>query len=281
MTAPSPNDLDRIEYRDLHCAQPVCIAHNFDRGDSIFKKLEPQHSEEPTLRRHDEADFPIHHCRARKPGTARRSNCLLCPLAGAAHLALHATHCRCCVSLNHKLGIKHREERFHVATSQCCKKRTHYLASASGLSVGRYGGPANTPTGTAGKLSRRLRRPIQYRCDFVKGKIEEIMQHKGEPLSGIQSVEHHEECHPNRVSQQRLLFRVNCVACTMLRIGYRVRRPWCIEGLLAPRRPRAENIETDARHNSREPSAEILDLVGIGTVQPEPCFLHRIVGFIQ
>lgn len=169
------SNLGCIEYRDLHCAKPVRIAHNFDRGDFTARKREAQHSEEAALRRHNQPDSAIHHCRVRKPRAARGSNCLSSPVPGAAHLALNATD-RCSgVRLYHEARIKHREERFHIAASQCCKKSTHHLPLAGRLGIGRYGRSTNASTRTAGELSRRLRRPIQYGRDFVKREIEEIM----------------------------------------------------------------------------------------------------------
>jgi hypothetical protein len=40
-----------------------------------------------------------------------------------------------------------------------------------------------------------------------------------------------------------------------------------------------EHVEGDARHHRIEPAAQILDFFGIGSGEPEPGFLHCVLGF--
>jgi hypothetical protein len=49
--------------------------------------------------------------------------------------------------------------------------------------------------------------------------------------------------------------------------------------LLAP--ARAQNVQRHASDHRRQPGAEILDGVGIRAAEPQPGFLHGVVGFAQ
>jgi hypothetical protein len=50
-----------------------------------------------------------------------------------------------------------------------------------------------------------------------------------------------------------------------------------VQRVLAPRGARAQHVEAHARHDGRQPAAEVLDRVGIGAAQAQPRLLHRVV----
>ena len=54
-----------------------------------------------------------------------------------------------------------------------------------------------------------------------------------------------------------------------------------VQRLLAPRLARAQHVEADAGDDGGQPAAEIVDTGGLGAAEPQPGFLHGIVGFPQ
>jgi hypothetical protein len=44
---------------------------------------------------------------------------------------------------------------------------------------------------------------------------------------------------------------------------------------------RAQHVEAEAGDDRREPSAEVVDRVGIDAAEPQPRFLHGVVGLAE
>jgi hypothetical protein len=85
------------------------------------------------------------------------------------------------------------------------------------------------------------------------------VQHEREPLGWRERLEHDEQREPDRVGQQRLVLGIGPVGGIHDRIG-----DADADRLLAPPRARTQDVQRDARNDSRQPRAEVLDLARVG-----------------
>ena len=106
------------------------------------------------------------------------------------------------------------------------------------------------------------------------------MQHEGDTLGWCEGLQDDQQCQPDRVGKQRFLFGVDraldCDRCdgsllAALFIG-------SFQRLFTSRLARPQHVEADARHHGGEPAREVVDIIGTGTAQPKPGFLHCILG---
>jgi hypothetical protein len=98
------------------------------------------------------------------------------------------------------------------------------------------------------------------------------VQHEGEPLGRRERLEHDEQRQPNRVRQQRLVLGIDPILTVDEQIG---------KLLFASRLAGAKDVQRDACDDSRQPCAEVVDLVRVRPAEPEPGFLHCVVRFAQ
>jgi hypothetical protein len=68
---------------------------------------------------------------------------------------------------------------------------------------------AHTAASAAGELPRSFGRPLYDSGDLLEWDRKEIVQYKGEPLCGVQSVEHHHEREPDGVGHQRFVLGID------------------------------------------------------------------------
>ena len=100
------------------------------------------------------------------------------------------------------------------------------------------------------------------------------MEHERQPLGGGQRIEHDVECQSDRVGQERFVFGVHSVRAADDRIGHvRVQR------LLASHLTRPQHVQAHPRDDGRQPSAQVLDILGSGPAEPQPDVLNRVVRF--
>ena len=99
---------------------------------------------------------------------------------------------------------------------------------------------------------------------------------KASRSAGSRVCKHHEERESDRVGHERLVLRVHPLGAAHDRIGHAH-----VDRLLAPRPPRAQHVERQARDDGRQPSAQVLDLIGVGAAEPQPRLLHGVVRFAQ
>jgi hypothetical protein len=83
------------------------------------------------------------------------------------------------------------------------------------------------------------------------------VQDECNPLGRSQRVEHDEEGEADRIAEQRRMLRIDPIFA----IEDWLRNVW-VKGLLAPRRPRPQHVQTHAGDDRRQPSAQVLDLAG-------------------
>ena len=104
----------------------------------------------------------------------------------------------------------------------------------------------------------------QHRRDLVEWHGEHVVEHERNPLGGSQRLEADEERETDRVAEKHLMLGIDPVIA--IEDGLR-NEPG--EGLLTPRCPRAEHIETDSRSDGRQPPAHVLDVGRVGPADPE------------
>ena len=101
------------------------------------------------------------------------------------------------------------------------------------------------------------------------------MQDEREPLGGRERVEHDEQREADRIGEQRLLLGI----VFPVDAHHGLRQP-AAEIVLAARAA-AQHVERDARDHRRQPSAEVGNRVRVRPAQPQPRFLHRVVGLAE
>jgi hypothetical protein len=77
---------------------------------------------------------------------------------------------------------------------------------------------------------------------------------KGQPLSGSQNFEDHEEGQTDGVSQNRFVLGIDAD----ITAGERLGSP-DVQGLFASHFARTQDVEAYSRHHRRQPSADVLD----------------------
>jgi hypothetical protein len=102
------------------------------------------------------------------------------------------------------------------------------------------------------------------------------VEHEAQPLGGLQRLQHDEQRGPDRVGGQRLALRVGRAVVRARDHG--IGQPPGLQRLLAAALARVEHRQADARHDRREPAADVLDAVGAGAVDAQPRLLERVVG---
>ena len=76
--------------------------------------------------------------------------------------------------------------------------------------------------------------------------------------------------------QHRLVLWVDPVLAAHDRLG-RVQ----VQGFLAPRLAPTQHVQTHARDNRCQPSAEILDAAGVGAAEAQPHFLGGVLRLVE
>ena len=100
------------------------------------------------------------------------------------------------------------------------------------------------------------------------------MQHEGEALGGGQGVEHDQQRQPDRIGEEGFLLGVR-------RFGAAGGGDdgGGVERVLAAGRARAEHVEADAGHDGGQPTAEVVEAIGVGAAKAQPGFLDGVVSF--
>jgi hypothetical protein len=125
-------------------------------------------------------------------------------------------------------------------------------------------------------LFGRGRRSSDDGPDLVKWHREQVVQNEGEPFGGGQGVEHDEQRDAHRVREQRFTLRVSALLRSQSRLI-----DLLANRLFAPDLPPAQDVQANARDDGGQPPTKIFDSRGIGVVETQPCFLHRVVGLGQ
>jgi hypothetical protein len=125
--------------------------------------------------------------------------------------------------------------------------------------------------GATGQLAGRLGGAVDDRRDLVERDREDVVQHERQPLGGLQRLEHDQEGEADRVGQERLVLRVRPVRA----VDDRLRYPQV--GHLPPRVAGAEHVQGHPGDDGREPAAEVLDFVGVGSAKAQPGLLDGVV----
>src|SRR6202046_5712134 len=190
--------------------------------------------------------------------------------------ANHRHGSRASVRSVYNIWIEHGEKRVEVTAAHGCEKGINNFSLAAEMDIGNWSRFPHPTARTARELPGSNRRTPYYGSNLVKGYCKHAVQHECQTFGRSQRFEHDKQREPDRVGQQRFTFRVDPVFATQNRIWHaRVKR------VLSSRLSRAQHVQANASDDCRQPSAEIFDVAGIGAVEPQPCFLDRIVCLIQ
>lgn len=85
------------------------------------------------------------------------------------------------------------------------------------------------------------------------------MPHEGEALWGRETIEHDEESEADRVGEHGLLIRIGLANFFRQRLD-----DFCVQRFFAARGTRAKHVKADAGDHGGQPSAKVLDRVGVG-----------------
>ncbi len=135
---------------------------------------------------------------------------------------------------------------------------------------------AHAATGAGRELGRGVLRSAHDRRDLGERQVEHVVQHERQPLGGRQPLQDDEQRHPDRVGEQRLLFRVDRLCSRRVRGGIRL-----VERLLGSGAAGPQRVQTDARDDGRQPAPHVAYVGDVGAVHPQPCLLNGVLGLGQ
>ena len=182
------------------------------------------------------------------------------------------------VDVERHVGVEQPEQGGQVASPGRGEEGVDHRTLGGHVALGLLFCAAYAPTGPAGQLTGGGRGRAYDRCDLVERHPEEVVEDEGDPLAGLEPVEHDEQRDANGVGEDRLLGRVRCAGG-----GRRDRIPGVVRELrqvFAPGRPRTEHVETDPGDHRREPAVEVGDLAGVAAVQAQPGLLDGVLGLL-
>ncbi len=142
------------------------------------------------------------------------------------------------------------------------------------MASGAGAAPRTRRRAPAGKLSRRGRRAIDHRGDLLERDGEDVMENEGESLRRRELLQDHQQRESDRVGDESGVFGIALVGGSDDRVGH----VDGVEVLLATGLSRAEHVEADPGDDGRQPAAEVLDVVDVGSLEPDPRLLEGIVG---
>ena len=94
------------------------------------------------------------------------------------------------------------------------------------------------------------------------------------PLGRRQRFQHHQQGQADGIGELDLMLGIVAFSAALDLV-----RRTEIERVFAPRLALPQHIEANARHHRRQPAAEIADVAGVGAAEPQPGFLHGVLGF--
>jgi hypothetical protein len=147
---------------------------------------------------------------------------------------------------------------------------TSHCASRSASGPG--GDSTHASPRTAGELVHSLWRALQDLRDVAERHREHVVQYEREPFRRCQHLEHYQQRQTDRVGDQRLVLGVGAVSGVDHRVGNAH-----IQWLLAPGLGGAQHVQSHSRDDGREPPAQVLDLAGVGTAEPDPGVLDGVI----
>ncbi len=99
------------------------------------------------------------------------------------------------------------------------------------------------------------------------------MQREREPLGGAERVEDHEQGGADGVGQERFVLGVATSGDALDPLRHAGTRRFLASG-----RTRAQHVQRHPCHDRRQPPTKVLDLVRVRPAEPEPGFLHGVIG---
>jgi hypothetical protein len=173
--------------------------------------------------------------------------------------------------------VQQGDEGIEVTPACGGEERVDHRTLPGRVGVGSWQAGTLDPTACpAGELLGRRRSPADHGRDIPERHLERVVQDERQPLVRRQRVEHDQQGQADRVGQQRLLLGLGFPLLADDRVG-QVHGEW----LLAPVVAGTQHVQADAGHDHCQPPAEVLDVFGTRSAQPQPGVLNRIVGLAE
>ena len=151
------------------------------------------------------------------------------------------------------------------------KRRRRCAGHQIGVRAGR--GLLDALPRPAGQFAGGFWRPLDDRCDLVERNREHVVQDERQSFRRCQGVQNHEQRHSDRVGQHRLMLGIDVadgVDDGIRHLGDELFR-W-------PSPAASQGVQADPCHHGRQPRVEVVHLAGVDAGQPQPRFLHGILG---
>ena len=164
------------------------------------------------------------------------------------------------VGPEHDLGVEDGDERVEVAAT-CRGVEGVHDVPASGAVTRRRRRVLHAPAGAARELTGRVGRALEHHRDLVERHREHVVEDEREALGRAQGLEHHEHREADRVGELGLVGGV-AVVTDDDRVGNAH-----VERLLGSRPASAQDVETHAGRDRREPPADVVDRGHVGAAR--------------
>ena len=102
------------------------------------------------------------------------------------------------------------------------------------------------------------------------------MEHERQAFRRGQRLQHGHQRQADGVGEQRLVLGFHGVGAVDHGVGH-----VHLQGFLGVGAAGAQDVEADPGDDGRQPAAEVVDLVGVAALQPQPRLLHGVVGFAE
>jgi len=113
------------------------------------------------------------------------------------------------IGSQYDVRIECLEQRFKIAAADSSEKRVHDSSLPLKINIGNWGGSLHSAARATGELPCRNLRAPRDGSNLLERDCEHVVQHKGEPLMGIQSFQYDKEREADRVSYQRTAFGID------------------------------------------------------------------------
>ena len=115
-------------------------------------------------------------------------------------------------------------------------------------------------------------------ADLAERHTEDVVQDEREPLGGSQRVQHHHQRGTDRIGQQRLVLRAGLAGRPEARVKLGRLGRQRPSQLLPPGPAGLQHVQADPGHDRSQPPGRILHLTTVGTADPQPRLLQRVLG---
>jgi hypothetical protein len=187
----------------VEVAEAFGIGDCLDLDDFSVCDAEAKHHEEAAAWGYDNTDCSVDECWLCCTSTAA---CCAVGYGGcAADLCRRVRRQGSGVVSKDGVWIEYCEKRLKVTAARGRQECVDDLSLTGEIGVGRCGRSLDTAARAAGELSCGSGGAVDDRGDLVKGEVEHIVQHEGEPFGRSECLEHDEQGETDRVGEKTRL----------------------------------------------------------------------------